>query len=75
VKDKTERFAIRRSFAKRLKTLADGDFSIHDKEASSTEDNYKKSLHKESRFKALGLRNLILQNGTAIRFVLPYIYQ
>ncbi|MDO9162589.1 MAG: NUDIX hydrolase [Methylococcaceae bacterium] len=75
VKGKTERFEISRSFAQRLKTLADGDFSIHDKEASSTEDNYKKSLHKESRFKALGLRNLIRQDGTGIRFVLPYLIQ
>lgn len=75
VKDKTERFEISRSFAQRLKILADGDFSIHDKEASSTEDNYKKSLHKESRFKALGLRNLIRQDGTGIRFVLPYLVQ
>jgi len=75
VKDKIERFEISRSFAQRLKTLADGDFSIHDKEASSTEDNYKKSLHKESRFKALGLRNLIRQDGTGIRFVLRYVVQ
>jgi len=75
VKDKTERFEISRSFAQRLKTLADGDFSIHDKEASSTEDNYKKSLHKEPRFKVLGLRNLIRQDGTAIRFVLRYVVQ
>jgi len=74
VKDKTERFEISRSFAQRLKTLADGDFSIHDKEASSTEDNYKKSLHKEPRFKVLGLRNLIRQDGTAILFVLPFIF-
>ncbi|MDD2660260.1 MAG: NUDIX hydrolase [Methylococcales bacterium] len=73
VKDKTERFEISRSFAQRLKTLVDGDFSIHDKEASSTEDNYKKSLHKEPRFKALGLRNLIRQDGSNIRFVLPYV--
>ncbi|MDO8843359.1 NUDIX hydrolase [Methylicorpusculum sp.] len=73
--DKTERFEISHSFAKRLKTLADGDFSIHDKVASSTEDNYKKSLHKEPRFKALGLRNLIRQDGAGIRFVLPYLVQ
>ncbi|MEQ1622551.1 MAG: NUDIX hydrolase [Methylococcales bacterium] len=75
VKNKTERFEISRSFAQRLKTLANGDFSIHDKEASSTEDNYKKSLHKEPRFKALGLRNLIRQDGAGIRFVLPYLFK
>ncbi len=75
LKNKTERFEISRSFAQRLKTLADGDFSIHDKEASSTEDNYKKSLHKEPRFKALGLRNLIRQDGSNIRFVLPYLFK
>jgi 8-oxo-dGTP pyrophosphatase MutT (NUDIX family) len=72
VKNKPECFELTRSFARRLKILADGDFSIQDKEALSTEDNYKKTVHKDSRFKALGLRNLIRQEGTIIRFVLAF---
>ena len=72
VKNKTECFELTRSFARRLKLLVDGEFSNQDKEALSTEDNYKKTLHKDPRFKALGLRNLIRQEGACIRFVLPF---
>lgn len=70
--EKCECFELTRSFARRLQILAAGAFSNQDKEALSTEDNYKKGLHKEPRFKALGLRNLIRQDGATIRFVLPY---
>jgi hypothetical protein len=73
VKDKIECFELTRGFVKRMKTLADGDFTIHDAEAVSTEYNYKKGLHKDPKFKALGFRNLIRQDGKGIRFVVPYI--
>lgn len=72
VLEKSECFELTRSFARRLQILSVGKFGTHDKEALSTEDNYKKGLHKEPRFKALGLRNLIRQDGATIRFVLPY---
>jgi 8-oxo-dGTP pyrophosphatase MutT (NUDIX family) len=73
VKDKIECFELTRGFVKRMKILADGDFTIHDAEAVSTEYNYKKGLHKDPKFKALGFRNLIRQDGKGIRFVVPYI--
>ncbi len=72
VNDKAECFELRRGFARRLQILAAGEHSNQDREALSTEDNYKKGLHKEPRFKALGLRNLIRQESAIIRFVLPY---
>lgn len=73
VKDKIERFELTRGFAMRVKILADGDFTIHDTDAVSIEYNYKKGLHKDPKFKALGFRNLIRQDGKDIRFVVPYI--
>ncbi|WP_024299016.1 hypothetical protein [Methylomicrobium lacus] len=73
VKDKIECFELTRGFVKRMKKLADGDFTIYDKDAVSIEENYKKGLHKDPKFKSLGLRNLIRQNGKDIRFVVPYI--
>lgn len=64
-----ECFELTRGFARRLQILAAGVFSNQDKESLSTEDNYKKDLHKDPRFKSLGLRNLIRQDGAGIRFV------
>jgi 8-oxo-dGTP pyrophosphatase MutT (NUDIX family) len=72
VSEKSASFELTRSFARRLQLLAAGEFSNQDKEALSTEDNYKKGLHKEPGFKAFGLRNLIRQDGASIRFVLPF---
>jgi hypothetical protein len=68
----SECFELTRGFARRLQSLANDSYSNQDKQALSTEDNYKKGLHKEPRFKSLGLRNLIRQEGGTIRFVLPF---
>lgn len=75
VLDKTEVFKLTLEFAHKLKSLSERPFSADNDDGVKIEDTYKKGLHKEPRFKALGLRNLIRQDGATIRFVLPYIYQ
>lgn len=75
VLDKTEVFKLTLDFAHKLKSLSEHPFSADNDDGVKIEDTYKKGLHKESRFKALGLRNLIRQDGATIRFVLLYVCQ
>ncbi|WP_148261916.1 NUDIX domain-containing protein [Methylomonas methanica] len=75
VLDKTEVFKPTLDFAHKLKSLSEHPFSADNDDGKKIEDTYKKGLHKESRFKALGLRNLIREEGATIRFVLPYVCQ
>ena len=75
VLDKTEVFKLTLDFAHKLKSLSEHPFSADNDDGKKIEDTYKKGLHKESRFKALGLRNLIREEGATIRFVLPYVCQ
>jgi len=75
VSDKAEVFKPTLDFAHKLKSLAERPFAADNDDGVKIEDTYKKGLHKESRFKALGLRNLIRQDGATIRFVLPYLCQ
>jgi len=75
VLDKIEVFKLTLDFAHKLKSLSAHPFSADNDDGVKIEDTYKKGLHKESRFKALGLRNLIRQDGTIIRFVVPYVCQ
>ncbi|MCQ8104329.1 NUDIX domain-containing protein [Methylomonas sp. SURF-2] len=75
VLDKTEVFKLTLDFAHKLKSLSEYLFSADNDDGKKIEDTYKKGLHKESRFKALGLRNLIREEGATIRFVLPYVCQ
>jgi len=72
VKEKTEHFDLTRGYAKRLKMLADAVFNVNDKMALSTEENYKKGLHQDVKFKGLGLRNLIRREGNIIKFVVTF---
>ncbi|MEF3075695.1 NUDIX hydrolase [Methylobacter sp. Wu1] len=73
ISQKTEEFQLTLEFVHKLKDLSDHSFSTDNGEALKTEDNYKKGLHKEARFQALGLRNLVRQEDGVFRFILPYV--
>ncbi|WP_262965778.1 hypothetical protein [Methylobacter psychrophilus] len=72
VKDKTEEFKLTLEFAHKLKSLTANQFSTENEAAVKIEDTYKKGLHKEPRFLALGLRALIRRDDGIFKFVLPY---
>jgi 8-oxo-dGTP pyrophosphatase MutT (NUDIX family) len=72
VQDQAEVFQVTLGFANNLKRLSEHEFSADNEEGVKIEDAYKKSLHKEARFQALGLRNLIRREAGIIRFVLNY---
>jgi hypothetical protein len=73
VKGKTEEFKLTLEFAHKLKSLTVHQFSTENEEAVKTEDTYKKGLHKEPRFLALGLRSLIRREAGIFKFVLQYL--
>jgi 8-oxo-dGTP pyrophosphatase MutT (NUDIX family) len=73
VSHKTEVFQITLDLAHNLRVLSAQTFSVDNEEALKTEDNYKKGLHKDARFQALGLRNLVRREARILRFVLPYV--
>ena len=70
VRDKTEVFNLTLKLVHKLKSLSEHEFSADNDEAIKIEENYKKVLHKEAKFQALGLRNLIRWEAGIIRFVL-----
>ncbi|MDO9104001.1 MAG: NUDIX hydrolase [Methylovulum sp.] len=72
VKDKTETFKLTLEFAHKLQTLTTRQFSTVNDEAVKIEDTYKKGLHKEPSFLALGLRSLVRQEAGIVKFVLRY---
>jgi hypothetical protein len=72
IKSQTETFSLTLEFAHKLKLLAEQQFAADNDEAVRIEDAYKKGWHKEARFQALGLRNLIRRDAGTIRFVLPF---
>lgn len=72
VLDKTEVFNLTLDLAHKLKSLSEHPFSADNEEALKIEDTYKKGLHKEAKFQALGLRNLIRREARIIKFVLNY---
>jgi 8-oxo-dGTP pyrophosphatase MutT (NUDIX family) len=73
ISQKTEEFQLTLEFVHKLKALSAQSFSTDNDEALKTEDNYKKGLHKDAGFQALGLRNLVRQEDGVFRFVLPYV--
>jgi 8-oxo-dGTP pyrophosphatase MutT (NUDIX family) len=73
VKDKTEEFKLTLEFAHKLKSLTVQQFSTEREDAVKIEDTYKKGLHKEPRFLALGLRSLIRRDAGIFKFVLQYL--
>lgn len=75
VREKIEIFNQPRSFARRLGKLASFQSSMDLDEAKQTEDAYKKGLHIEPKFKALGLRNIIRQEGGLVKFAIPLRFE
>lgn len=67
-----EVFELSLNLVHKLKTLSSHSFSTDNEEAVKIEDNYEKELHKEAKFRALGLRKLVHRNGGVFRFVLPF---
>ncbi|WKJ91808.1 NUDIX hydrolase [Methylomonas montana] len=74
VLDKTEVFNLTLDFAHKLKSLSVHPFSADNDDGVKIEDTYKKGLHREAKFQALGLRNLIRREAGIIKFVLNYEY-
>jgi 8-oxo-dGTP pyrophosphatase MutT (NUDIX family) len=68
VENKTEEFKLTLEFTHKLKSLNARQFSTENEEAVKIEDAYKKGLHKEPKFLALGLRNLIRREAGMFRF-------
>ncbi|MFU8788786.1 MAG: NUDIX hydrolase [Methylobacter sp.] len=65
---KTETFKLTLEFAHKLQQLSEQPFSSDNEDGVKIEDTYKKGLHKEPRFLALGLRGLIRREAGMIRF-------
>jgi 8-oxo-dGTP pyrophosphatase MutT (NUDIX family) len=70
VKEISEEFKLTLEFAHKLKLLSVHQFSTENEDAVKIEDTYKKGLHKEPKFLALGLRGLIRREAGIIKLVL-----
>jgi len=65
---KAEAFKVTLEFAHKLQQLSENQFSADNEEAVKIEDTYKKGLHRDSKFSALGLRGLIRRDAGVIKF-------
>jgi 8-oxo-dGTP pyrophosphatase MutT (NUDIX family) len=65
---KAEAFKVTLEFAHKLQQLSENQFSADNEEAVKIEDTYKKGLHREPKFLALGLRGLIRRDAGVIKF-------
>ncbi|WP_432744568.1 NUDIX hydrolase [Methylobacter sp. G7] len=65
---KAEAFKLPRGLAKQLQRLSEKQFGSHEEEGVRIEDAYKKGLHREPKFLALGLRGLIRREVGVIKF-------
>jgi len=72
VKGNTEEFKLTLEFVHKLQSLIVHQFSTDNEDAVKIEDTYKKGLHKEPRFLALGLRSLIRREAGIFKFVLRF---
>ena len=72
VKSKTEAFKLTLEFVSRLRELAEKDWNADNEYAVRIEDAYKKGLHKEPKFCALGLRSLIRREDGMIKVVVEF---
>jgi 8-oxo-dGTP pyrophosphatase MutT (NUDIX family) len=61
-------FKVTLEFAHKLQQLSENQFSADNEEAVKIEDTYKKGLHREPKFLALGLRGLIRRDAGVIKF-------
>ncbi len=69
VKGNTEEFKLTLEFVSRLNELAKKGWNAENEQAVRIEDTYKKGLHKEPKFCALGLRGLIRREDGMIKVV------
>lgn len=67
-KVKTEAFKMTLELAHKLQKLSEKQFAADHEEAVKIEDAYKKGLHREPRFSALGLRGLVRREDGFIKF-------
>ncbi|MFI3157331.1 MAG: NUDIX hydrolase [Methylococcaceae bacterium] len=65
---KAEVFNVTLEFAHKSQQLSENQFSSDNEEAVKIEDAYKKGLHRDPKFSALGLRGLIRREAGLIRF-------
>jgi hypothetical protein len=72
VKDNTDEFILTLEFVHKLQSLYFRQFSTDNEDAVKIEDTYKKGLHKEAKFLALGLRSLIRREAGIFKFVLGF---
>lgn len=68
VSTKAEEFKVTLEFAHKLHQLSENQFSSDNEEAVKIEDTYKKGLHRDPKFLALGLRGLIRRDTGVIKF-------
>jgi len=64
----SETFKISLELADKLRKIADPSIYVDVDQAQKIEDAYEKTLHKEPRFSALGLRKLLRHTDGSIRF-------
>ncbi|MCD2452405.1 NUDIX hydrolase [Methylicorpusculum oleiharenae] len=72
VKDNTDEFKLTLEFVHKLQSLVVRQFPTDNEDAVKIEDTYKKGLHKEPRFLALGLRSLIRREAGIFKFILGF---
>lgn len=70
IDERIEEFKLSLDFSNNLDKLRNQKLPYDD--ALKLEDAYKKGLHKESRFQALGLRGLMRRDSGAIGLTIPY---
>jgi len=73
VEEKTETFKLTLELTHRLKKIVEQPHSTENEGAQKIEDTYKKGLHKDPKFIALGLRRLIAREDGIIKFAIHYI--
>ena len=73
VKGKTEEFKLKSEFTCKLEKLADLQRILNHDNDMKIEDTYKKGLHKEPKFCALGLRSLIRREDRMIKVVVEFL--
>jgi len=69
---KTEEFTVSLNLAAGLNKLYRDSHSADNGEAVRIEDDYKKTLHKDARFSALGLKGLLRREAGTIKFCPGY---
>ena len=72
VEDKIEEFKLTLELVSRLKELVRQEWNAENEYAIRIEDAYKKGLHKEPKFCALGLRSLIRREDGMIKVMVSF---